>query len=647
MTVSVAWVGAGRQYTANISTETVVVVKYAGAGNPSASAADGALQGSNAVTVPVNKTGVALFIALPSALDFDSTYAGQFVYVWGSFLAPALLNTQAANGMGICMSSGTPTTSNYSLWSFFGNGNYTGGWRRMVIDPTKTRSTGQGTFSTNNVTHIGVFANVGTNTAKFDNLILDCCDVGTGLQITGTSTTGLVSELLTNEATNRYGIVTALNDPQTAAALAGKLTIGYGSGSLSASVTDENSKLFVARPQYYLSGVQPAVPLTYAGIEVLGAGSGTTDITIGQPVSTTSGRNGITLAGNAVYTPTFDRDDGSVDSADFYGTSLENITGTINLDGVHDFNGNTMVSCAGVSIADGSEVKALTSVLSGQINLNSTGKLTNSIIINNTASSNVLATNIDDISGCSFTSDGTGHAIEIDSVGDGTMDWNNDDSGYASTDGSTGNETIYVNIGSGSLDISVILGHTTPTIRTAGATVNVLSGVPVKVTTVKTDGTAVGSAQVHLRAANGTGPFPYQESVTVARSSTTATVDHTGHGMAVGDKFVLRGITDKKEDNTVQQIVTVPTVDSYTYTTSDSGSTSYEGSITSTFVALDGTTNATTGVLSTARVYSSNQPVTGWTRKSTSSPYYIQGILTGEVDSSDGYNVSAVMISDE
>jgi len=39
--------------------------------------------------------------------------------------------------------------------------------------------------------------------------------------------------------------------------------------------------------------------------------------------------------------------------------------------------------------------------------------------------------------------------------------------------------------------------------------------------------------------------------------------------------------------------------------------------------------------------------VTGWSRKSSSSPYYQQGVLNGTVNSSTGFTGSAVMISDE
>jgi hypothetical protein len=54
------------------------------------------------------------------------------------------------------------------------------------------------------------------------------------------------------------------------------------------------------------------------------------------------------------------------------------------------------------------------------------------------------------------------------------MIWDCKGTGYAASNGSTGQETIWVDVGSGTLDISVSSNGTTPTIRTTGATVNVI-----------------------------------------------------------------------------------------------------------------------------------------------------------------------------
>lgn len=76
-----------------------------------------------------------------------------------------------------------------------------------------------------------------------------------------------------------------------------------------------------------------------------------------------------------------------------------------------------------------------------------------------------------DITDCAFASSGTGHALEIGgSAGTVTLDGNTF-TGYAGSDGSTGNEAIYVNIASGTVTINILGGVATPSVRTAGATI--------------------------------------------------------------------------------------------------------------------------------------------------------------------------------
>lgn len=75
-----------------------------------------------------------------------------------------------------------------------------------------------------------------------------------------------------------------------------------------------------------------------------------------------------------------------------------------------------------------------------------------------------------------FNSDGTGHAVEITVAG--TFDLNGwTYNGYASVDGSTGNEAIFVNVGSGTVTLNISGGGDTPSIRTAGATVVINNNV--------------------------------------------------------------------------------------------------------------------------------------------------------------------------
>lgn len=80
---------------------------------------------------------------------------------------------------------------------------------------------------------------------------------------------------------------------------------------------------------------------------------------------------------------------------------------------------------------------------------------------------------------------GTQHAIEITGTAANMSLSGVNFTGYAGTNGSTGNEAIYVNIASGSMSIT-ISGGNTPSIRTAGASVTVVSGATVTFTGLPT-----------------------------------------------------------------------------------------------------------------------------------------------------------------
>lgn len=146
----------------------------------------------------------------------------------------------------------------------------------------------------------------------------------------------------------------------------------------------------------------------------------------------------------------------------------------------------------------------------------------------------------------------------------------------------------------------------------------------------------------------GSGDERMQNAVTITRSTTVATVTHNAHGMATNDKFLLTGITDKTADNGVQTI-TGTTANTYTYTTTDSGSTSYTGTIKSTFVFLKGLATAGTdsNEISMSRAIPSNQPITGWVRKSSAQPYYKTALITGTVLSTSDFSATALLIPDE
>ena len=203
---------------------------------------------------------------------------------------------------------------------------------------------------------------------------------------------------------------------------------------------------------------------------------------------------------------------------------------------------------------------------------------------------------------------------------------------------------------SGTLTIYAINGTNLVTAgctAASGGTVSVVAGSRTITLTAQTDtGTKIQDARAFLATAES-GTLPYQSSVTsITRSGTTATATFAAaHNLKTGDKILWAGITDKTEDNATFT-VTVSSTTVVTYTTTDSGSTNYTGTITGTFVYLKGLTDVN-GQISLTRVIDTTQAATGWARKSSSAPYYKQGSVSGDVSSSENTNFTATLISDD
>jgi hypothetical protein len=200
--------------------------------------------------------------------------------------------------------------------------------------------------------------------------------------------------------------------------------------------------------------------------------------------------------------------------------------------------------------------------------------------------------------------------------------------------------TVTINLVNCTSDVSL-----TNSYRTDGATVSIVQNpVTTKVRAVTATGTAISGARVFLESSDGTGPLPYQASVSITQSAGTATVSHTAHGFATNQYVVIRG-ANEEEYNKVAQI-TVTGANSYTYSVDSGTSSPATGSPVSSGVLVYGTTDVN-GEVSDTRTLSSDQPVKGWARKSTSSPLYKTGPVTGTADSAANTTFSAVLISDE
>ena len=237
------------------------------------------------------------------------------------------------------------------------------------------------------------------------------------------------------------------------------------------------------------------------------------------------------------------------------------------------------------------------------------------------------------------------HAIELGTTSPTTVTLRGITfSGYNAADGQN-DSVVHVKRTSGAVTIFAVACSGTMSYRSDGADVTVVSD-PVTISVHVNDnaGANLENARVFLKATGGSGPFPADESVTITRSGSTATVSHTGHGMATNDKVVIAG-ADQLEYNVIFTITFIDK-NSYSYTVSGTPATPATGTITSTFVALHGLTNAS-GDISASRVYSADQAVVGWVRKQSGTPYFRTSTLGGAVDSALGYTATVQMVLDQ
>jgi len=256
------------------------------------------------------------------------------------------------------------------------------------------------------------------------------------------------------------------------------------------------------------------------------------------------------------------------------------------------------------------------------------------------------------IDGSTFTSGGTGHAIELGPNCPTTLTLTNVTfSGYGGTAGSnptassgSANAAIYNNSGK-AITINVT-GGTTPAIQNgAGSTTTVVAGtVGTTITVVDAVTLAVvTSARVLVTAGSAAGSMPYQKTTSITLSGSTATATCTAHGLVSGTKALIKG-ADQNEYNGVQTI-TVVDANTFTYTVSGTPATPATGTIVTTGVIIDGVTDAS-GVITDSRTYASTQPISGRVRHATSGTLYKTGGITGSVSTTAGFATTVQLIPD-
>lgn len=474
----------------------------------------------------------------------------------------------------------------------------TGGWIRLWIHVNRTPDATGGTALTESTArYFGPIISIPTVGGNAANLIMDAVDSTTsGLLLTGTS--GLWSDYSTADegsSTNKYGVVQTIGGVIYCKA---RLTLGSSS-----SLVFTDSNFSIVFPQ------QNTVQSTFMGVTV-DLQHASTDVNWNNGVFSSPG----SVKGDLIVT----------------GTS-----GTLDIAGC-TFNGLRAITLTSKATLTGCKI------ISTGLVTQSSATIDNCEFTNLTNASGFLSNNPGLISGCAFVSDGTGHAIEISTAG--TYDFtDNTFTGYGAD--ATTDAAVYNNSG-GAVTLNVI-GGTSPTVRNGSGASTTLVVNPVTTTiTVRNIQTnaVISGARVLVTASDNTGPMPFEETVTISRSGSTATVAHTGHGLVDGKKVLIKG-ANEAEYNGVHTLTYID-ANSYSFTVTGTPATPATGTVKSTGVVIDGTTNAS-GIISDTRSHGSDQPITGRVRKATGGDLYKTGIISGTISSTAGFSSTILLIADQ
>ena len=315
------------------------------------------LTGTGAASIKVSDQRIILWFDNGSGIDFETTHAGKCVYIWCAFLGAGLLRDRDAVGAGLSIVLGS-SSSDYDVYPVAG-ADYMpigdNGFVRFMIDPNKVGDTAEnsGTFDRSSVQFFGMIGDTQPNTAKFDNMIIDRIDYGYGLTVKGTSTTdGMVQDILDAEnlIANKWGI---LRVDEGQYFLKGGLILGDTAAN--SDMTEVNSSLTFEAPVYYDgSSVVTCLPSSFYELSIVGqgAGGGINGVQFGKKVGSgdsARGRNGLSIA-SAGPPVDITFTDGNADEVLIYGTTLRNISGTLQFgaDNVtaNEFIGNTIDQCS-------------------------------------------------------------------------------------------------------------------------------------------------------------------------------------------------------------------------------------------------------------------------------------------------------------
>lgn len=534
---------------------------------------------------------------------------GDHFFIWQIFTAPGAIDTFDNGGMRFGVG---PSSGNIAYWKCFGvdSSRYPyGGWVNTAIDPTYTPDYTEGT-PTANYRIFASWMNMTATVSKGNPHGVDAIRVGRGqiIATNGDSTNGyatfagLAAKNDANDATNgynRWGLF-----QYQAGSYLWKGLLSLGTSGTAVDFRDANRNIVIEDTR--------RVATTFNKIEVVNNSSYVTWTNVNITALGTLSKGDFEAVATTAYIK-------------FDGCTFTDMN-TFILNGATDAIGGTTWRRCGLVTQNTAEIQnVLFDKPSGAVGL--------------------LCNNIEYLANVSFISDGTGHALELTSAHAGSS-WQMQNitfSGYAAGNGSTGNEAIYNN--SGGAVTLYVNSATSPSVRngTGASTTLILSSTAVRVHAQTASGTAVSGAQVFMYAGLF-GSLPAFAEVTISNSGTTATVTAPVGNWKDGGKVWIQGASHWQNNG----VFTISIIDSthFSYTMASAPGSSPTGTITATYVLLHETTDLSGDAQTTVTVLL-DQPVYGWVRKGTSSPFYKTGQLSGNVPTEGTVVFTAIMVKDE
>ena len=573
------------------------------------------VQGSNSVTWNATKNGRRSFDITTTAQNWEA-YTDPHLYFWiSSSVAAKMENkttgTVTASGVTVRV---TLANNAYREWHVAGADTWAGEWKCFCIDMSHTGSqlyASSGTFSGSNMDQVTIYEDL-TNSGNIRNSVnswVDVIRVGEGLTAYNTSAADAsfdLADIAADDETtaNRYGV---LENRDGIIYCQGRLKVGDSAGT--------NHLDFVSKGEVLVfkenngSGYGNVASALY-GLEVESNSTGTDQhfewgTIVGSGDNATGYEGLIIRAGGPTVDYFVDLDASSqLHTMKIHGGAVIGATGGVYATG----SPATTFQAAGV-VFDGC----------GQIDLGDC----------NASSHVVLRTTEAATSGAYLWTEGETEigeslfasnlaAIYIPSSLTADLDLQ----GVSFSDNT--NDIRY----DGTADFDVFLDEAIA-IDDDGSLTQVVSPTTVTVHCVTSAGANIEGARVLLLMTGvGIGDrLPYDDTVTLVRSGTTATATLTGHDLITGDKVLISG-AEQDEYNGVFT-VTVATANTFTYTMSADPGASGSGTIKCTFVILDGTT-AANGEITMARTFPAVQPAGGRARKGSTTPYYKSATITNQ-----------------